>query len=66
MNDTDDKWKRKVEGGSVIGAVKKVIKYAKDIVILANDAEELQNMLKSLEKSVDKNVLEVNINKKKP
>ena len=62
LNDVDDAWERKKEGGTVIGGTKfYVLKYADDIAIMAEDAGELGLMLKSLEKYVKRAKMEVNV-----
>ena len=54
------------EWGSVIGK-KKIfaMKFADDVVLLADEAEDLRSMLTRLEKYVNRNKLTVNINKTK-
>ncbi|XP_034935878.1 uncharacterized protein [Chelonus insularis] len=66
IDDIDEIWERNKEGGTVMGKAKvRALKYADDIAIVAESGEELTKMLKSLEKYVDKNRLEVNVRKTK-
>lgn len=66
IDDVDDEWTRRGEGGTVIGKIKiRVLKFADDIAVLAENAQELTKMLKTLEKYVGKNGLTVNTDKTK-
>lgn len=66
LDDVDEGWERKNEGGTVVGGIKIfALKYADDIAIVADDAEGLRKMLKSLEKFVHGAKMEVNIKKTK-
>ena len=66
IEDIDGIWERRKEGGSVIGNQKiYALKFADDIVIVAEEEKELGNMIASLEKYVEKNKLTVNIGKSK-
>ncbi|XP_043475764.1 uncharacterized protein LOC122507221 [Leptopilina heterotoma] len=66
IEDMDEIWEIKKEGGTVIGKVKIYsLKFADDLVLLADFPEGLRQMLKSLEGYVTKNGLEVNIKKSK-
>ena len=66
LDDVDDAWERKKEGGTVMGGAKfYALKYADDIAIIAEDAGELGLMLKSLEKYVKRSKMEVNVQKTK-
>ncbi|KAK0072463.1 hypothetical protein PV325_011330, partial [Microctonus aethiopoides] len=57
-DDMEEEWERKGEGGTVIGKQKiKVLKYADDIAVVAESAEQLKKMLETLEKYVDKSEL---------
>lgn len=70
IDDIDDRWERKGEGGTVVGK-KKIycLKYADDIVMVAGDivmvAGGLQSMLDTAERYFKRNKLEINVNKTK-
>ena len=62
LDDLDDAWERKKEGGTVTGGTKfYALKYADDIAIIAEDAGELGIMLKSLEKYVIRAEMVINV-----
>lgn len=66
IDDIDEEWDKNDQGGVVVGKHKiRVLKYADDIAIVAETAKELERMLKSTEKYVDKNELTVNVKKTK-
>lgn len=66
IEDMDEVWERKNEGGTVIGGEKIfAMKFADDIVLVANEEDGLRSMLGSLEKYVERNKLTVNIDKTK-
>lgn len=66
LDDVDEEWERKGIGGTVMGKGKfYAMKYADDIAILAEEADELKKMLKILEKYVEKTKMEVNVKKTK-
>lgn len=66
IEDLDEECRRKKLGGTVIGSEKIYsLKFADDVVLVADDKEGLGEMLKSLEKFASKNELEVNSNKTK-
>lgn len=66
IDDVDDDWAKMEEGGTVVGKVKiRVLKFADDIAVVAENACELQKMLRTLEKYVTKNGLTVNTGKTK-
>lgn len=66
IDDVDDDWLKKEEGGTVMGKVKiRTLKDADDIAILAENAGELKKMLETLERYVDRNNPTVNAKKSK-
>lgn len=66
IDDVDDVWTKREKGGAVVEKVKiRVLKFADDIAVVAENARELGKMLKSLEKYVKKNGLTVNTDKTK-
>ncbi|XP_015115564.1 uncharacterized protein LOC107040136 [Diachasma alloeum] len=66
VDDIDDKWEGKGEGGTVLGGEKVFcLKYADDIVAVADDKAGLQSMLNTAEKYFRSNRLEINVNKTK-
>ena len=65
LDDMDEEWERKKMGGTVIRTKIYALKYADDIAMVAESAEELGEMLKSLEKYVEKAKIEVNVKKTK-
>lgn len=51
IDDIDDIWVKKEEGGTVIGKTKiRIVKYADDIAIVANEGKELEKVLKTFKK----------------
>ena len=66
IDDIDEIWVRQNEEGTVIGKEKIfAMKFADDVVLLADETEDLRSMLTRLEKYVDRNKLTVNIKKTK-
>lgn len=66
IDDMEDKMMRKNIGGTVIGRTKIfILKYADDGLIMADNPEGLSEMIKELEKYVDKDKLKVNAKKTK-
>lgn len=66
IDDIDDDWRRKGEGGVVLGREKVYcLKYADDVVAVARDAGGLQSMLNTAERYFKKNLLEINVGKTK-
>lgn len=66
IDDLDEAWERKNEGGTVVGKEKVfAVKYADNVGMMAESAEGLRNMLKSLESWVKKKDMEINIGKTK-
>lgn len=66
LDDIDENWEKRKEGGTVMGKGKfYALKYADDIAVLAETAGELTKMLKSLERFVDGCKMEVNATKTK-
>ncbi|XP_033218123.1 uncharacterized protein LOC117173592 [Belonocnema kinseyi] len=66
LEDLDVTLTKRKEEGTVIGKTKIfVMKFADDMVLLAEEAEGLRQMLKTLEKYVKKNKMEVNVTKTK-
>jgi hypothetical protein len=62
-----EEWlRRRNEGGVVVGRCKIFsLMYADDIVLIADEVEELKGMIKTLEKFLDKRKLELNLDKSK-
>lgn len=66
IEDLEEEWKKKNLGGTVIGKTKIFcLKFADDVVVVADDREGLKDMPQSLEKYTTKNQLEVNTTKTK-
>ncbi|XP_015120516.1 uncharacterized protein LOC107043497 [Diachasma alloeum] len=66
IDDIDDWWEKRGEGGTVVGGEKIFcLKYADDIVVAAESAGELQSMLGTAERFFQENRLEINVNKTK-
>lgn len=67
INDLDDEIRKKGEGGTALNSNTKIFTliYADDLVLVAENGEDLNRMLKSLQKWTDKNKMEVNISKSK-
>ncbi|KAI4475723.1 hypothetical protein M0802_015052 [Mischocyttarus mexicanus] len=66
VDDLEDMWERRNEGGVVIGKEKIfAIKYADDVAAIAETAEGLRSVLKDLERWADGNRMEVNARKTK-
>lgn len=60
MEGLEEKWRRKNMGGVVIGKCKiYCMKFAHDVIIIADSAEGLREMLKDLEKFSEESGLEV-------
>lgn len=66
IEDLEEQWVKRNEGGTVIGGTKIFcMKFADDVVILADTKEGLQDMLRELEKYCRRNELVVNTKKTK-
>lgn len=66
MEDMDEEWKRRKEGGILIGNEKIFgFKFADDVTLVVDTVEEWQNMLIGLERYTDKNWMELNKDKTK-
>ena len=66
MDDLDDEWKRRNEGGIVVGRTKIfALKFADDVAVVAEDAVGLNGMLRSLARYVERNRIQVNVAKTK-
>lgn len=66
LEDLEERWTRKNEGGVVIGKDKiYCLKFADDVVVLADSAAGLRDMIKDLERFSDGSGLEVNEKKAK-
>ncbi|XP_043477868.1 uncharacterized protein LOC122508520 [Leptopilina heterotoma] len=71
INDLEETLTEKKEGGTAVGSGSNhgvkifVLIYADDVVLLAEDGQELERMLKTLERWSDENQLEVNTDKTK-
>ncbi|CAD6236615.1 GSCOCG00012472001-RA-CDS [Cotesia congregata] len=66
LDDIDEEWSKKEEGGTVFGKTKvRALKYADDIAIIVESAPELQKMLRSLQIFTERNKLKVNTKKTK-
>ena len=64
IDDIENDWERKNEGGSVIGKTKIfVLKFADDLALIADYPQGLDEMIKTFERYVVKNRLEVNVKK---
>ena len=66
LDHLDDEWKRKNEGGIVVGRTTIfALKFADDVAVVAEDAVGLNGMLRSLARYVERNRMQVNITKTK-
>lgn len=66
IDDLDDEWIKRMEGGTVIGNMKiRALKYADDIAVVAESASELEKVLRTLERYMEKNKLIINTQKSK-
>ena len=66
LDDIESKWVQKGEGGSVIRGEKiYCLKFADDVVAIADSKEGIQSMVGDLEKFCEKNKMEVNAKKTK-
>lgn len=66
LEDLEDKWKEKNEGGTVIGRIKIFgLKFADDAVAIADTAEGLRSMIEDLERYSRNNEIMVNEKKTK-
>ena len=66
INDLEDSMIRRNEGGTVIGNIKiYCLKYADDIVLLADDQESLKDSIKNLENFTTKNKMTLSLTKNK-
>ena len=66
IEDLDDSWDKRKDGGTVIGKEKiYALKFADDVAIISDTIEGLQNMFKELERYATRNKMEVNTSKTK-
>ena len=66
LDDLDESWKRRNEGGTVMGQTKIFsLKFADDVALGAQDAQGLNDMLRTLARHVERNRLQVNTARKK-
>lgn len=66
LDDIDEMWEKRKEGGTAINKEKiHCLKYADDIVVMADYQEELQAMLNSLQRYSKKNRMKINPEKTK-
>ena len=69
MNDLELEFRKKGDGGTVLSPGSNVkinaLLYAYDMVIVVESKEELDKMIKNLERWLDKNLIEANVEKTK-